>query len=116
MKAISLLLLALLTGCVANRIQTSTDDPIPVFTRVLIVSKITHTSPNYLDQYLNLFPKNYEVCTVDIGPLAFGSADSLVREKIRQCNSQVVLTLNTGQNYQGGSGKTAYNANDMLLE
>lgn len=26
------------------------------------------------------------------------------------------MTLNTGQNYQGGSGKTAYNANDMLLE
>ena len=113
-KTLFLFLMAFCAGCL--RLQTNIDGPVPAFKRILIVSKLTRTSPNYLDAYTRLFPVGYSVCTVDAGPLAFGNPDSLIRQKGRDCNSEVVLTLNAGQNYQGRNGKYAYNVNDVLLE
>ncbi len=108
------LLVAFCAGCLS--IRTNLDGTPPPFRRILVVSKLTRTSPNYLDAYTRLFPACYSVCTVDAGPLAFGNPDSLVRQKGHDCNSEVVLTLNAGQNYQGRNGKYAYNVNDILLE
>ncbi|MBO0938201.1 hypothetical protein J2I47_16735 [Fibrella sp. HMF5335] len=113
-KITPLFILGLCAGCV--HIQTSTDGTPPAFKRILIVSKLVRTSPNYLDTYTRLFPVGYSVCTVDAGPLTFGNPDSLVQQKGRDCNSEVVLTLSAGQNYQGRTGKYAYNVNDVLLE
>ena len=57
-----LLLLTLLTGCIT--FQTNTDSkPVP-FTRVLVVSKLARTSPNYLYEYMRAFPIEYEVCVL----------------------------------------------------
>lgn len=109
-----LFIMAFCAGCL--RIQTNIDGPSPPFERILIVSKLTRTSPNYLDAYTRLFPAGYSVCTVDAGPLAFGNPDSLIRQKGRDCKSEVVLTLNAGQNYQGRNGKYACNLTDVLLE
>lgn len=113
-SAAYILMMALFTGC--TTFQTNTDEPPPAFTRILIVSKLDRTTANYVDQYVRAFPAGYSVCTVDAGPLAFGNPDSLIRAKARQCNSQVVLTLNVGQNYQRTSGKYSYNSNNVLLE
>ncbi len=108
------LTMSLLMGCVTFR--SNTNGIIPSFSRILVASKLVRISPTYLDRYTRSFPPGYTVCTVDIGPISFGSPDSLIRQAASQCNSEVILTLDVAQNLQGGSGKSHYNINDLLLE
>lgn len=108
-----LLVISLLTGCVT--FQTNTDSKPMPFTKILVVSKLARTSPNYLYEYIRGFPVEYEVCVVDVGPLSFGKPDSLIKAQATQCKSEVMLTLDVEQNLQGRSGKYYYNINDVLL-
>ncbi|MEZ0540685.1 hypothetical protein [Fibrella arboris] len=115
MKASLLLLLALLTGCVSfnSNIDRAA---IPDFTRLLVVSKLPNMRVDYLNMFLNSFPRNYEVCVVAAGPLAFGNPDSLVRKELAACKSQVVLTINPYRNYTTGSGEYIRSTDEVLLE
>ncbi|MEZ0540686.1 hypothetical protein [Fibrella arboris] len=106
--------ISLLASCVS--FQSNTNGTPPDFTRILVVSKLTRTSPHYLDQYVRAFPANYSVCTVDAGPLAFGNVDSLIRAKSRACTSEVMLTLHLGQSSLISQGKYAASVNDVVLE
>ncbi|MBO0950243.1 hypothetical protein [Fibrella forsythiae] len=108
------LFVSLLASCVS--FQSNINGTPPDFTRILVVSKLTRTSPNYMAQYVRAFPKNYAVCTVDAGPLAFGNIDSLIRAKSKECNSEVILTLNVGQSGLISQGKYAASVNDVVLE
>ncbi len=111
----SLLLLFMLTGCVSFNSNIDRK-AIPEFTRLLVVSKLPNMRPDYLTMFLNMFPTQYEVCTMDAGPLAFGNPDSLISKQLKQCNSQVVLTINPYRNYTTGSGEYISSANEVLLE
>jgi len=116
MKAvISSLLVCLLTGCV--RFNSNIDRAaIPAFTRLLVVSKLPNMKPDYLNMFLNIFPRQYEVCVVEAGPLAFGNPDSLIRKQLTACRSEVMLTINPYRNYTTGSGEYIRSTDEVLLE
>ncbi len=106
------LLLFLLTGCVVNNFKTNTDyESLHRFKRILVVSKLTDSAPTYLNSWLTSFPDDYDVCVLDISKLAFGNPDSLISQKVLECKSGVMLTIDFDRNFTAGSGKyiTAYN-------
>lgn len=86
------------------------------FHRVLIVSKLSAQHPDYMLDYVNRFPAGYEVCTLELGVLSFNNPDSLIREKQRQCNSEVMLTIQDYANRVTGNGKYTVSYQETLLE
>lgn len=115
MKAVTLLLLSLLMGCVSFNSNIDRAS-IPEFTRLLVVSKLPTMRPDYLTNFLNALPSTYEVCIVEAGPLAFGNPDSLVNNKLVQCKSQAILTINPYRNYTTGSGEYTSSTSEVLLD
>lgn len=88
----------------------------PDFHRVLIVSKLSTQRPDYMLDYVNRFPEGYEVCTLEAGLLSFGNPDSLIQEKRRQCNSEVMLTINEHASGMTGAGKYTVPYRETILE
>lgn len=84
--------LALLTGCVTIR-SNKLADAVPEFGRILVVSKLDNVPADYPARYVGAFPPRYEVCALTTNRLTFGNPDSLIRQKARQCNSDVILSL-----------------------
>ncbi|ARK10146.1 hypothetical protein A6C57_07250 [Fibrella sp. ES10-3-2-2] len=113
--AFAILTLGLLTGCVSFNSNVDRKS-IPEFTRLLVVSKLPNTKPDYLYMFLNMFPRQYEVCIVEAGPLAFGNPDSLINKQLTACRSQVMLTINPYRNYTTGSGEYIRSTDEVLLE
>ena len=118
--------LLLLTGCVTTNFQSNADfKSLRPFTRILVVSKLPQVTNAYLDAYLTSFPPQYDVCVLNVSLLAFGSPDSLIAQKARECKSEVMLTLDLNRSYTTGqvSGAGRYgtygrigSANDVYLE
>ena len=115
MKAVSLVLLSMLTGCASFNSNVDRS-AIPEFTRLLVVSKLPIRQANYLSMFLTKFPSSYEVCVVDASPLAFGNPDSLINRQLAICKSQVILTINPYRNYTTGLGHSIQSMNEVLLE
>ncbi len=87
-----------LAGCIP--FKTSIDQQaMPDFSRVLVVSRLPVNKPKMLYDFIKVFPVQYSVCSMGIDPLTFGNPDSLVRQRIRECNSQVVLTIDIQSDY-----------------
>jgi hypothetical protein len=108
------LVLLLLGGCV--RFQTNYDrGEVPAFRRVLVVSQLA-TIPQDLPSFLRAFPEPYEVCVADAGSLALAPPDSIIRNQVRICRSEVVLTMKLNRNYTSGSGDYIRSVNEYLLE
>ncbi|CCH03405.1 hypothetical protein FAES_5406 [Fibrella aestuarina BUZ 2] len=118
MKTIAtLLLLTICLGCATTRFNTNTDrGTLPEFSRILVVSKVPLQKRDYIFQYLTAFPIEYEVCAIEASVLAFGNPDSLVREKIKQCDSQVMLTIQPYNDFVSGTGKYATGYSEFLVE
>lgn len=96
MKAfLSLLLISLLIGCVTIRSNVKSG-AVPKFKRILVVTKLYSPPRNYELRYLTIFPKEYEVCVVGLTPISF-DPDSLIDAKLKQCKSDVILTLELKQ-------------------
>ncbi|MEZ0487062.1 hypothetical protein [Fibrella aquatica] len=72
--------------------------------------------PNYLTNFLNVLPPNYEVCVVEAGPLTLGKPDTIINNRLNQCKSQVVLTINPYRNYTTGSGDYITSTDEVLIE
>lgn len=118
MKTIAtLLLLTTCLGCAPTRFNTNTDRSVlPEFSRILVVSKVPLQQRDYLSQYITAFPVEYEACAIEASVLAFGNPDSLIREKVKQCNSQVMLTIQPYNDFVAGSGKNATGYSEYLVE
>lgn len=118
MKSITtFLLLAICLGCAPTRFNTNTDrGTVPAFSRILVASRVPLQQRDYMAKYLTAFPIEYEVCVLEASVLAFGNPDSLIREKARQCNSQVLLTIQPYNDFVAGSGKYATGYSEYLLD
>lgn len=106
-----------LTGCVSVNIQSSVKpDAQPDFRRVLIVSKLPVLSPDYLPKFQAAFPPDYQVCSVADNPLSFKNIDESIQQGIRDCESEVMLTLGFSRNYTAGGGKYISSYNEIYAE
>ena len=106
---------ALLTGCVTTNFQSNSDfKSLRPFTRILVVSKLPQVPNAYLDAYLTSFPAQYDVCVLNANLLAFGNADSLITQKARECNSEVILTLDLNRSYTTGRMSGGENGNGQI--
>jgi hypothetical protein len=113
---LSLLLVALLISS-CRPLLTSKNGTPPPFKRVLVVSKLTRISKDYLPQFAITFPTSYTICTVDAGTLSFGDPDSLVRQMAEKCDVDAVLTLSQGKDNGIRRGIFFYrNVHDIVLE
>ncbi len=114
---LSLLLSLLLTACTTFK---SNVDPsaVPEFSRILVVSRLPVNSHKLLSDFTSVFPPQYSVCALGINKLGFGKPDSLIQQKIRECHSDVVLTVTLQENY--GPVPTrygyAYSVSPMFFE
>lgn len=90
-----ILLLSAVTGCVSVRSKVKSD-AVPMFSRILVVTNMYYPPRDYEQRYLNVFPKEYQVCAIGVTPLTF-NPDSLIREKARTCQSDVILTISMTQ-------------------
>lgn len=95
-------LIGLLTGCVSIRSSVKSGE-VPKFKRILVVTKMYDPPRGYEQRYLNVFPKEYEVCVVGITPLSF-NPDSLVNAELTYCKSDVMLIIRLDQ-----EGVVSYN-------
>ncbi len=81
-----------LAGCVS--FKTNVDQAaIPTFSRLLIISKLGTNADVPVDWFLSAFPPQYTICTLQIDKLSFLNSDSLIRQKVQECGSEVVLTI-----------------------
>lgn len=110
-----LVLCAALSGCVTFNTNMNRQE-IPEISRILVVSKLPNIRQDYLDGYVRSFPKQYQVCIVDAGPLALQHPDTLINRQLRECQSDVMLTLSLNRNYTSGTGDTIGSVNEVLLE
>jgi hypothetical protein len=109
------LLLTCLCGCAP--FLTSKNGTPPPIGRVLIVSKLSRTTPAYLSEFTITFPARYTVCAVNVGTLSYGDPDSLIRQMAATCNADAVLTISQGPDNGIRAGVLFYrNVNDILLE
>lgn len=116
-RMLTLGFLVSLTGCVSAYMQTNVRrEEKPEFTRILIVSNLTHTSSTYLPTFQTAFPTGYQVCTVSNGPLSFDNPEEAIRKQQQTCRSEVLLTIDFNQNYVSGSGKYIYSNDELFLE
>ena len=110
-------LLTALIGCVSVNIQSNVSpDARPDFRRVLIVSKLSVLSPDYLSKFKDAFPPDCQVCSVANKPISFVSLDQSIQQGIRDCNSEVLLTLGFGRNYTSGGGEYISSYNEVYAE
>ncbi len=100
MKTLLLLLCVSLslTGCMTFQTNTRKDS-IPKFSRILIVSRLPISTQVVLNNLVQAFPAQYEFCVVNAGKLALANPDSLIQQKIRQCHSEVMLTIEPQRDY-----------------
>lgn len=115
---ICLLLSVLLTGCrtildIQSNVRVVDKPP---FERILIVSRLPNVEPGYATTFVGEFPSQYTVCSVDISPIAFETPEELIDRQIKECNSQVMLTLDLNRNFSRGSGKYIAGYNNIYLE
>jgi hypothetical protein len=89
---------------------------IPQFSRVLIVSRLPVNPTDLLTEFVATFPKQYTVCTVNADKLAFGNPDSLIRQKVRECGSEVLLTINLERDHTTGGGNYIQSVREVYLE
>ncbi len=113
-----LLLSTFLTGCttILNIQSNVRVVDKPPFERILIVSRLPNVEPDYATTFVGAFPSQYTVCSVDISPIAFETPDELIDRQLKECNSQVMLTLDLNRNFSGGSGKYIRGYNNIYLE
>lgn len=113
-----LLLSALLTGCttILNIQSNVRVVDKPPFERILIVSRLPNVEPGYATTFVGEFPSQYTVCSVDISPIAFETPEELIDRQIKECTSQVMLTLDLNRNFSSGSGKFITGYNNIYLE
>ncbi len=88
-------LVVLLMGCVSIRSSVKSGE-VPEFGRILVVTRLYDPPRGYEQRYLNVFPKEYEVCAVGVTPLSF-NPDSLVNAELTYCKSDVMLTIRLDQ-------------------
>lgn len=107
----------LLNGCVTVNIDSNINyDVMPRFGRVLVISRVDRDDRQYLYEFERAFPLEYEVCAISVNKLAFGSPDSLIQERARQCRSEVMLTLELNRTYTSGGGKYIDTNQEVFLE
>lgn len=110
-------ILATLTGCVSVNIQSNARPNVqPDFRRILIVSRLSVLSPDYLPRFRDAFPPNYQVCSVANDAISFGNLDESIRQGIRDCDSEVLLTLGFSRNYTSGGGEYIASYNEIYAE
>ncbi len=110
-------LLVCLTGCVTATFQTNVKtDATPAFKRILIVSRLPTTKPDYLASLQTAFPPGYQVCTVANSPISFETAEEAIEKQRQACQSEVVLTIDFNRSYTSGSGRYISSNNELLLE
>lgn len=114
---VPLVLLFVTTACVSTRFTSNTDfQSLRQFSKILVVSKLPKTSPEYLGTYTRAFPSKYAVCVIDAGDLSFGNPDSTIARKARECGSEVILTLTPSRQFTSGDGKNIQSMNEVFLE
>jgi hypothetical protein len=88
----------LLMGCMTFDTNVNRS-AVPTFSRVLVVSRLPVNSAETLAEFAAVFPARYAVCVVSADKLAFANPDSLIRQKARDCNSEVLLTIDLDRDY-----------------
>lgn len=111
-------LLFLLTSCqTILNIQSNvkvTDKP--PFERILIVSRLPNVPPGYASTFVGAFPSQYTVCSVDVSPISFETPDEAISRQLRECNSEVMLTLDLNRSFSGNSDRYITGYNNIYLE
>jgi hypothetical protein len=113
----SLTITLLLSGCMT--FTTNMDrEAIPSFSRILIVSRLPVNTSQMLAEFARSFPKNYQVCIVNADRLALINPDTLIQQKIAECGSEVMLTVNFERDYTDriGSNGRINGVEEYLLE
>lgn len=115
--ALFVALITTLTGCISVHIQSNVSpDARPDFRRVLIVSKLSVLSPDYLPRFQAAFPSDYQVCSVANNPISFVSLDESIQQGIKDCGSEVLLTLGFSRNFTSGGGEYILSFNEVYAE
>jgi hypothetical protein len=106
------LLVSMLAGCVSIQSNTKSD-AVPTFGRILVVTKMRRAPDTYVLHFARAFPANYQVCTLALSPLSFDNPDEVIRQRVQDCKSDVILTLElskTGHSGRYNSANYEFNA------
>ncbi len=107
----------LFVGCASVNIQSNVKaDAKPAFRRILVVSRLSRVSPDYLPKFQTVFPTGYQVCTVSTSPISFETPEEAIQQQVQACTSEAVLTLDFNRNFTSGDGKYISSYNELYME
>lgn len=106
-----------LMGCTSARFQSNIQaNDVPDFHRILVVSRLPKTTATYLPGFQTAFPGGYQVCTLSNSPISFDSPEQAIQQQRRECQSEVMLTIDFSRNYTTGYGQYISANNELLME
>ncbi|QKZ15276.1 hypothetical protein [Spirosoma sp. KUDC1026] len=96
-----------LTSCVTAYFQSNVKpEAKPDFKRILVVTYLPLSRPEYMNELKAAFPTGYQVCAVSVTPLSFDDPKETIQKQQQTCQSDVMLTLDFDRSFTTGSGKS----------